>query len=554
MQRGIASMLVRLALFCAQPFLSQAEDATPHNASLLQTWHKTDTGHTRHTPHSGNTKNDPRTGKSDCPCVGATGHSDEYGFFCKAWNQWEARCTTKAPPSHCKSEWCYINPNTCDRPYHVGKNSKNLHYSYATCGFLDTYSDSPLERVLSRSMLRISYANITGDNGWGPAAFEQFMFRVFDAHNVTFQEVPISNESRRIFPNSNCSACVHEVALNGTDICMTPMWETTQRLKLNEFTVQVDHDVFYLVVKVKTKANGSESWLHALQKTFAPFEPKVWILIIVVGLLAAFTHYIIDRNDPKGPLAGLNTVSAAAHCVYESFLSLCTGGSGTSEKVVTNPSKIMHLGLSFFILVIICTYTASLTDYLVSSADTGQIHSLDAAIKQRMKICGSMNIGNTMAFLKPEIESLWVDAVTSKDVVDGMDNGLCDVAIMAEDCLKAAQAGLYSNDDRHCNKMTVGKAVFTLGLSVPVNSAVQQAMSWAMVRQMEHGTWLFEASKAKARLVPASLCATSEGGMQKTAMKVQDVEGVAMLAVLAMIVSLAWHLLESRRLQDTDEG
>ena len=53
-----------------------------------------------------------------------------------------------------------------------------------------------------------------------------------------------------MFPESSFTACVHDVAINNTDMCLASFWVTPQRLLMTEFTVAISFDTFNLVVFV----------------------------------------------------------------------------------------------------------------------------------------------------------------------------------------------------------------------------------------------------------------------------------------------------------------
>ena len=46
-----------------------------------------------------------------------------------------------------------------------------------------------------------------------------FMANIFDTNGIPWEEVPISQRSREVSPNSSFTACVHDVAIANTDVC-----------------------------------------------------------------------------------------------------------------------------------------------------------------------------------------------------------------------------------------------------------------------------------------------------------------------------------------------
>jgi hypothetical protein len=107
-------------------------------------------------------------GLPNCPCVGLdavegkvdavidakTGKTHPYpadmGARCEAW---DAKNHPKCPgESWCEAKWCYVDPCNCDKvsPYPKPANylpnsqyqGKPVHFSYATCDGMDSYSET----------------------------------------------------------------------------------------------------------------------------------------------------------------------------------------------------------------------------------------------------------------------------------------------------------------------------------------------------------------------------------------------------------------------------
>ena len=70
----------------------------------------------------------------------------------------------------------------------------------------------------------------------------------------TWVEKPITAASRARFNSSSFTACVHDVALNETDMCIGNFWMTSQRLHMAAFSTAIYDDSFSLVAR----ARGSE--------------------------------------------------------------------------------------------------------------------------------------------------------------------------------------------------------------------------------------------------------------------------------------------------------
>jgi len=285
-----------------------------------------------------------------------------------------------------------------------------------------------------------------------------------------------------------------------------------------------------------TFAADTSSWVEILGKPFRPFDSKVWVSIGLVGIVVAIVYYIVERDD----FEERDLVSGLIQSLYETFFSLVAGGVSTHATVNTHSGRVLQLGFAFFILLVISTYTAELTNYLITNEASGQIKSLQAAIGHRKKICGPEHIRHTLERLEPGVGHLWVNVVDMTKMPAHMDAGECDVAILMEDVLKAAHAGVNTNDDRHCNKIRVGQPIISIPSSIPVRAELQQAVSWAMDSLIEHGTYDSVAKKARGKFVPHTRCASAVGGKmhESSGLTVKDMLGVFSVTLATMLASL----------------
>lgn len=145
-------------------------------------------------------------GSNDCPCIGIDGLEGEtwvqlkwpligepypadLGAHCEAWdNNRHPKCKDEADEGFvkggpgkgegwCASRWCYVDPCHCD----VGTapkvasylpkgrfQGKDLHYSYATCGGVDTFADSDTAASMEAwQAVKSTCANPVDEKKWG---------------------------------------------------------------------------------------------------------------------------------------------------------------------------------------------------------------------------------------------------------------------------------------------------------------------------------------------------------------------------------------------------
>ena len=73
------------------------------------------------------------------------------------------------------------------------------------------------------------------------------MMRIFEQLNITYTVHPVSDKSTSRY-SSSYTQCVHEVALNETDLCIGAFWTTSERLLLTSFTTAMYQGIDVYVV------------------------------------------------------------------------------------------------------------------------------------------------------------------------------------------------------------------------------------------------------------------------------------------------------------------
>ena len=195
-----------------------------------------------------------------CPCVdpwansGAAGCNSgqvrgstmclpaNYGAAsCEAWDEQHPDCAGDDAPGWCTTSWCYVDASNCDRPandYDVtwataapaagsGFSRAALVRSYETCGNVNTYEDDRLTSTLAGAHYRISfpgdsssgYTILTQADGTKTGSVVRFMEDIRDATGFTWEIHEVSDTSRGRY-SSSFTACVHEVAIGETDLCI----------------------------------------------------------------------------------------------------------------------------------------------------------------------------------------------------------------------------------------------------------------------------------------------------------------------------------------------
>ena len=144
----------------------------------------------------------------------------------------------------CYQKFCWVDPANCQRPHAPSADYPNasalgLTYSYATCGNVDTYvatHPTIAELQRQRATLRVTFPTSESSsvytlttlppqfpsilNGTRRAgSVPEFLAETLDSLGIGWAEQPLSQSSVNFSRSSSYTACVHEVAINATDLC-----------------------------------------------------------------------------------------------------------------------------------------------------------------------------------------------------------------------------------------------------------------------------------------------------------------------------------------------
>jgi hypothetical protein len=486
-----------------------------------------------------------------------------YGKECGMHDRNRPVCNVSTAPTWCASHWCYVDPTNCLRPHRSSNDFSKTgeYYSYETCGYLDDYSENPLLRNLKNASLRVTFPGDSGSgytiailpSGEGVGSFPVFIARAFAEYGVRTTTISLTNVSRAKFPQSSFTACVHDIALNNTDVCIGNFWPTPARLMLGvPFTGEVYPDLFYLVTQ--RGAHESPSILEMLARPFAPFDDQVWLLIIGTSLLVGLALFIVEAEHNDDDFPDKRWFHGLLDALYLCMTSYLGGGSIFAIK--TMYGRIINTGYGFFLLIVGASYTANLATFLISSASAqGTITSLDDGVARRLKFCCLQSVQEMVSGYYPQLKNgdNLFGYPNAKSILAGMDDGKCDVGVLTADEFAAAQSGKYtpSVPTQHCDKVQVGTPLFSISNSVPVREVFHASISWAFLTAGNKGWYLEAAEAARAELLPLGQCPLDEA-KPSTVLKAADMGGT--IAWTALIVFLGLVMFGASKLGRVAKG
>ena len=515
-------------------------------------------------------------GNDECPCIdpfasgnascSVTRPSDGYCFpasygsnVCKAHDLLGApECVNldeNERPGWCGKSWCYIDPSNCNRPFDPSRHfpgatwsGSALSFSYETCGFVKDGTATLLKVIKAHAAkqtqgaIRVAFPSNnhfflkTLERGEGvggtqySGAIPVFIDSIFRKHGIPWVEVPISNASRAASPTSGYTACTHEVALGGADMCWANFLSTAYRRSLTPFTGPVFNDDFFLIIRREKQE------LTFWENFIRPFGPFTWDLWIVIVLLLAYTGISLayEERKHKSLWEFVNQVPTAMLKGINSF-----NGSGEVFDVErkTSGSWITTVALGFTVLVLLTAYSAVITVTLVEQSFAA-VNSLEEAIRAGMSICAEPETFTGLSSLNPKIAPLLVDAATgglSGAELEAMDQGLCDAVIVAE--FQWYQSRV--NNTVHCNnKVRLLETVLAIPIGMPITREINQQISSLIQEEVEGGSFPPVLNQAKLNYT-AGLCPEqSATSAEVTSFDLRSMSGPLLLLFIVSTASM----------------
>ncbi|CAJ1438282.1 unnamed protein product [Effrenium voratum] len=502
---------------------------------------------------------------------------------------------------HCLSPWCWVDMSQCPldaaqcaaeggvegsrtsphcrtRPYTQSPSLQGINvsafYSYETCGSVNSYSATRLfDQVGGKTILAaatpFSPWLLTKTNSLGQEVFAGPLYDFFVSALRLIEPQPnlqilpgwATQQSRAVFPASSYTACVHDVAVGNFDVCIADLWLTPARHQLTTFSPALRQDYFYLVVPARLE---EVTWWSRLLRPFLPFTVSGWagvgfFLCGMSVLLFLAQHYEEGCPRPNcrsGWRTGLAELGRSFFNVWHDFL---LGQSTVEVETRSNAQKFFSLGFSFFVLVTLASYTASLASMLVVQRKAvGTIGSMDDAIAQQVPVCVAGALMETFTQMYPRARI--VDSVAIELTPRALHAGKCGAMILSQDVINLLQSGdiqrqdcaavqsgeitedegrcqtdHLGNDRDDCTFLQVGNLLWSVPIALPLSERVAHSLSWALTFGLARGLWQ-EALMLNANAFPKSQCEEEVERSEMDGLDFSDLGGTIVLS--AIIVGL----------------
>jgi hypothetical protein len=282
----------------------------------------------------------------------------------------------------------------------------------------------------------------------------------------------------QLFQNNQFDACIYDVALNNTDICVLDYWATDQRARIAPFTASVLEDQFYMV-KIETDDDNSLSFAAAVERTFKPFTAGAWFMILANIAVYSILIYLIERCE-QGEKLQLHSEPEEESLNTSLFRGLLSFNGGDSRHEVKSWSaNLVNGAFGLMLMFTFTAYGANLATFLVANALQPPITDLASAIKAGKTICYQAAMAPVFQAAFP---GLGADSdssnITYQDEADEMfenlNKGWCDYALVGTNDYLSV---VFAQGSQQCNKTIIGAPVAVISVAFPVRPEIQQFMS-----------------------------------------------------------------------------
>ena len=245
---------------------------------------------------------------------------------------------------------------TCEQYGHVrSKNGESANESCCICGggynqtligrtFRVSFpEDSDSVFTLFSSELENNKTRRVENSARKSGSIIEFMNDVAAEAGFGMYEQAISKESLAIYPNSTYNACLNDLLISNTDICIGPFWKTDEN---PGYSQSLFSDTFYLIVP-----EVSSDFFTLLITPFASFRWDAWLGIFCAVFYMGFVIDVIHNNGFHN-----SKTSVWLRCCstfYHGLKSFTSGeiSNATDDKEGTSGEKVVIASFAIFGLV-----------------------------------------------------------------------------------------------------------------------------------------------------------------------------------------------------------
>lgn len=224
----------------------------------------------------------------------------------------------------------------------------------------------------------------------------------------------------------------------------------------------------------QTKESEEDFW-EALLRPFAPFSWSLWGLIFGVLVLSGVASAFLEQ----GVRQAFHHPQAFAEALYFSFIGFFSGGIATDYGKLS--SRILALGLAFFITVSTAAFTGSTTSFLIQTAESHTaVASLEEALHKNKKVCFYGALGPPLISTYPKLKQLGVEVEWGHDFKMVREHK-CLVAIISKRTAEMHRS--------RCGFEPIGPPVMTLPGGFFVSQDLGAHFAFHNAKLQQEGVW-----------------------------------------------------------------
>jgi len=332
----------------------------------------------------------------------------------------------------------------------------------------------------------------------------------------------------------NWWGCVHEVAVNTTDLCIGDFWATPSRraymAPMGTFSTPIGSSNFYFVTRAEV-ATSKDNFSSPL----SPFTMELRILILAVFVWTAITYVLVEqfakyRRGMKNVeeegihLKRFSTVEECINRIYSLFANVrITWFEPSTGFPSTWPGRLVSLAFALFMLVIIQYWGSFITASMVSKqTEFNNPMSLKQASEANDIICAFGWIGTDLVNqdIQPNVmlsqtDEMWNPTAVSplistdseersglpenlKGTLDAIIDGHCKHSVMDLDMLLGFFQQPSLDVSKYCKFGPAGGSLFSrIDIAMPVSVEIAAELSFMMHNYVSDFERLVESWKAK---------------------------------------------------------
>jgi hypothetical protein len=308
-----------------------------------------------------------------------------------------------------------------------------------------------------------------------------------------------------------------------------------------------------MVAKVNSGNEGEEKDQFNLWSFAAPFSKGTWLLIVLTLFFSGLIYWLLENIDKESDDQRLE--SSWLQSVWLSGIAFTTH---FEFKPHTSAARIFTLSLSFWAMLVGAAYTANLASFLVVRNVPGlQIHSVEDAVKQGVKICTFRSATSEEELLRQFPHARVVRKETEAETFFGVQKGECDVALTTVGSWDTWERKAEVN--QQCNLHWIGRPFKAISAGFATfsdsgtlcTSLITDVLNLHLLRMKEEGfikeAWEEHLLREETVICDSSTSSTSPNdNLDHRSLNVQNMGGIfcfhGIMSLIAILTALVWKL------------